>query len=99
MKSFIVSFFTFILLGYIVLPSIISLVGNSNEIAVIIDINEEEEKKEETKKDFEIKINTSDNKSMSSEYKFLKKDQTILSFDRYSSKHSEVNTPPPKVVS
>ena len=76
-----------------------SLVGDSNEIAVILDINEEEEKKEEAKKDFEIKINASENKSMSSEYKYLKKDETILSFDRYSSKHSEVNTPPPKVVS
>lgn len=76
-----------------------SLVGDSNEIAVIIDINEEEEKKEEAKKDFELKINASENKNISSEYNYLKKDEAILSSDKYSSKHSEVNTPPPKVLS
>lgn len=75
-----------------------SLVGDSNEIAVIIDINEEEEKKEEAKKDFEIKINTSENNNIFSSCFYLKKDETILSFNEYTSKHSEVNTPPPKVL-
>jgi len=86
-------------MGYIVLPSIVSLMGDTNEIAIIIDINEEEENKEEAQKDFEIKINASENKNILSEYDYLKKNENVLSFDKYASKHSEVNTPPPKVFS
>lgn len=78
------------------LPSIISLINDVNEVAIYIDLNEEEENKEEAAKDFEIKINTSENHSMFSENIYLKKSITIFSFNIYTSKHLEVNTPPPK---
>lgn len=78
------------------LPSIISLIDDGNEVAIYIDLNEEEENKEEAAKDFEIKINTSENYSTLSENIYLKKGITIFSFNIYTSKHLEVNTPPPK---
>ncbi len=96
MKSLIVSFFTAVLLGYLMLPSIISLIDEGKEVAIYIDLNEEEENKEEATKDFEIKINTSENLLALSENIYLKKDKTIFSFNIYTSKHLEVNTPPPK---
>ena len=99
LKSHIVTFFTFILLGYLVIPTIASLIGDSKEITIYFDLNEEEENKEEANKDFEIKIDASENKNAQAENKYEKKDRSIFSCHRYSSKYLEVNTPPPKVLS
>ncbi|APZ45869.1 hypothetical protein BW723_05975 [Polaribacter reichenbachii] len=96
MKSFIVSFFTAVLLGYLILPSLISLIDDGKEVAIYIDLNEEEENKEEATKDFEIKINTLENKPSFSEKIYLKRKKTNVSFHNYASKYLEVNTPPPK---
>ncbi|MBU3011582.1 hypothetical protein KO506_09210 [Polaribacter vadi] len=96
MKSLIVCFFTAILLGYLIAPSLISLIDDSKEVAIFIDLNEEEENKEEATKDFEIKINTFENKPTFSEKIYLKRSKTIVSFHKYASKYLEVNTPPPK---
>lgn len=96
MKSIVVTFFTVILVGYLISPSIICLIDTGNDIAMYIDFNEEEENKEEAKKDIELKITTSENNAIVSENYHVTKEKSIFSFKMYISKHLEVNTPPPK---
>lgn len=77
-------------------PSIISLIDDSKEVAVYIDVNEEEENKEESTKTFELKIKSSD-----SGHNFLvnissEKTRRNFTFEKYAAEYSEVHTPPPE---
>lgn len=97
LKPYIVHFFTFILLGYLVFPSVTFLIDDTTEIAIYLDFNEEEENKEEAQKDYEIEINYPQDNHVFSDNLSYKKDKSTFSIHKYTSKYSEVNTPPPKV--
>ncbi|WP_439128958.1 hypothetical protein [Polaribacter sp.] len=101
MKTKIAFFFSIIFISLLITPTIISLVDNSQNIAYFIDINEEEEEnngKEESKVNTEIKIETTsycksfviNNIQKSKKIRFLSK--------KYTCKYSKIATPPPRII-
>ena len=86
------------MLGLVVAPTIISLIEDNQEIAIFIDINEEEENKEETSESLDLKIKVLENNYAFSKSFVLKKSKITFSSDFYTSHQKlKVHTPPPEL--
>jgi len=102
LKIKIALFFSLLFISILVTPTVISLTDASQNIACFLDLNEDEEEnngKEESKIDTEIKLQPS------SSYKdaiVLKNEQTRTSIrffsKKYTCKYLKVTTPPPKII-
>jgi hypothetical protein len=101
LKTRIAIFFSILFLSVLVAPSILSLNGASIDIALFLDINEEEEEnkgKEESKVDSKLKIYPtpfaasflSSNFQITKNIRFLSKN--------YASRTPKIATPPPKFI-
>lgn len=96
-KSVTAILFSIIFTSLTVIPNVIALVDDNFEISILIDSNEEEEKKGEEKvKDFEIEILAEDSVENNTYDISLVK---LLNFhsDNYSSLVKELTSPPPEI--
>ena len=91
--------FTFSIL--VVTPTVISLIDDSQNVAIFLDINEEEDKqgKEETVKEIEIKLQSTDQSDSLFLNGIQKKKNVRFRTKNYNSQYSKNTTPPPRVLS
>lgn len=101
LKTKIAFFFSLLFICILVTPTVISLTDASQNIAFFLDLNEDEEEnngKEESKIDTEIKLQP----SLYKDAILLKNEQTNTSFrffsKKYTCKYLKVTTPPPKII-
>jgi hypothetical protein len=98
LKSIGVTFFAFILLGFLIAPAIILLLEDNQEIAIFIDINDEEEEEEETSENLDSKTKVLENNNTFSKIFISEKNKINFSFDTYTSQQKiKVHTPPPEL--
>ena len=103
MRVFIASFFWLLFAIVLVAPTVISLVDETQEISVFLDLSEEEESKEgkkgkESKTDAELKLFTASQNGLSDLNKIQEKRNIRFRSKYYFSEYSKIDTPPPKTT-
>ena len=101
MRVFIASFFLLLFAIILAAPTVISLVDETQEISVFLDLSEEEESKEgkkgkESKTDAELKLFTASQNGLSDLNKIQEKRNIRFRSKYYFSEYSKIDTPPPK---
>ena len=101
MRVFIASFFSLLFAIVLVAPTVISLVDETQEISIFLDLSEEEESKEgkkgkESKTDAELKLFTASHNGLSDLNKIQEKRNIRFRSKYYFSEYSKIDTPPPK---
>ncbi|PQJ79921.1 hypothetical protein [Polaribacter porphyrae] len=98
MRVKIAIFFSLLFVNLIIAPAIVSLVDKNQEISILFDASEEEEKKgEESAKDLEIKLQSSDVASSVIKQEMFRKKNVRFQSKKYNSTYSKINTPPPEL--
>jgi hypothetical protein len=86
------------MLGFLVTPTIILLLEDTQEIAIFIDVNEEEENKEKTSESLDLKIKVVENKHSLKQNFTSKKNKITFTSEFYTSHQKlKVHTPPPEL--
>ena len=103
MRVFIASFFSLLFAIVLAAPTVISLVDETQEISVFLDLSEEEESKEgkkgkESKTDAELKLFTASQNGLSNLNKIQEKRNIRFRSKYYFSEYSKIDTPPPKKI-
>ena len=100
MKIKIAFFFTLLFSVLLITPTVISLVDDSQDVAFLLDINEEEENKgKEVSKDLEIKIHPTENLDVSLLDEIQKTKNVSFCSKEYTSEYPKNTTPPPEFLS
>lgn len=101
MRVRIAIFFSILFISLLITPSLILISNPSQDIAFLIDMNEEEEEnkgKEESKVDSKLKIYSPNFISSVLFNGFENKKYIRFNSKNYISKHPKVSTPPPKRI-
>lgn len=99
MKIKIAFFFTFLFTILIFAPTVLSFVGDSENVAFFLEINEEEENKgKESAKDLKIKISPTDSFKNLILNGIQKKKNVDYTSKKYTSEYPKITTPPPKLL-
>ena len=104
MRVIIALFFSFLFAIVLAAPTVISLVDETQEISIFLDLNEEEENKKgkegkeekESKTDAELKLFTASQNGLSDLNKIQEKRNIRFRSKYYFSEYSKIDTPPPK---
>ena len=100
MKAKIALFFSVLFLTLIILPTVITLTDNNQEISILLDFGEEEENKgkesSESKVDSEVKIHSSSNSKSLFKNNFSTTKSVVFHLKNYISEYPKITTPPPK---
>lgn len=100
MKFRLVLFFTFLFSIIIIAPTVITLVDDTCDVALFLELNEEEEKKgNESAKELEIKIYSSNQYGSLIINELQKKKNVSYNSKEYTSKFPKIDTPPPEFLS
>ncbi len=100
MKIKIALFFTLLLSVALITPTVISLIDDSQDVALFIDMTEEEENKgKDTSKDLEIKITPTEQFAISLLNGIQKKKNVSFLSKTYTSVYPKNTTPPPEFLS
>lgn len=103
MRVFIASFFLLLFAIILSAPTVISLVDETQEISIFLDLSEEEESKEgkkgkESKTDAELKLFTASQNGLSDLNKIQEKRNIRFRSKYYFSEYPKIDTPPPKTT-
>lgn len=96
-KRLVSNFFLFIFTVFIAAPTVISVVEQSYDVSIFFNVNEEENKVNETIKLFEIKLNETDKFQFS--FLDIEKEKTYASYLKtYAPSTIECTSPPPEYI-
>ena len=97
MKIKVATFFLLLFTSLIVAPTIISLVDNTQDITILLNMNEEEENTGKVSlKDIKFKIHTTTINSFLFN-RIQKKKNVRFTTKNYVSEYSKIDTPPPEL--
>ncbi|MEO9572273.1 MAG: hypothetical protein ABJH82_10300 [Polaribacter sp.] len=103
MRVRIAFFFTLLFSVLLITPTVISFIDNNQDIAYLIEINEEEDSKgkegKESANDLEIKIHPTENSSAFVLNGIQKRKNVRFLSKNYTSQYPNITTPPPKFLS
>jgi uncharacterized protein YpmS len=96
-KRLVSNFFLFIFTVFIAAPTVISVVEKSYDISIFFNVNEEENKVNETVKLFEVKLNENDKFHFA--FLDIEKEKTYASYLKtYAPSTIEYISPPPEFI-
>jgi hypothetical protein len=96
-KRLVSNFFLFIFTVFIAAPTVISVVEKSYDVSIFFNVNEEENKVNETVKLFEVKLNENDKFHFS--FLDIEKEKTYASYLKtYAPSTIECISPPPEFI-
>ena len=102
MRVKIALFFTLLFSTLLITPTVISLVDDNQDIAFLLEINEEEESKgkegKESAKELEVKIHPTEHSSTFFLNGIQKKKNVRFNSKNYVSQYAKILTPPPELV-
>ncbi|CAI8259678.1 MAG: Uncharacterised protein [Polaribacter sp. SA4-10] len=103
MRVIIALFFSLLFTIVLTAPSVISLMDETQEISIFLDLNEEEESNEgkngeKSKTDAEVKLLTASQNGVSDLNKIQEKRNIRFRSKYYFSEYSKIDTPPPKKI-
>ncbi|KGL62526.1 hypothetical protein [Polaribacter sp. Hel1_85] len=103
MRVRIALFFTLLFSVLLITPAVISFVDDNQDIAFLLEINEEEEHKgkegKESAKDLEIKIHPTENSKDFVHNGIQKRKNVSFLSKNYTSQYPKITTPPPEFLS
>lgn len=100
MRVRIALFFTLLFSVLLITPTVISLIDDNQEIAYLIEINEEEDNKgKESANDLEFKIHPTENSSAFVLNGIQKRKNVRFLSKNYTSQYPKITTPPPEFLS
>ncbi|MCH3881610.1 MULTISPECIES: hypothetical protein [Tenacibaculum] len=97
MKIKVATFFLLLFTSLIVAPTIISLVDNTQDITILLNLNEEEENTGKVSlKDIKLKVNSTPSNSFLFN-RIQKKKNVRFTTKNYVSEYPKLDTPPPEL--